>query len=604
MLFPNDLTEQISACIVKLGDFQPEEGKYFERASYMEQVSFVNGMLDEVSKIINFFNIGYKKEGIVEFKGIEKNLEEFKKDEGKFIDSVYQKIQIYNKYLDDRARLYDEIEETRSEEKLIELDKVLREISELHKELNAERKVIEKRIMEDYNKLLTLKEILKTLTSVRFSKYYAYLEGYIREKKKDEFIKTISKYALVVFERPKRFGSKEIPPTYSSVPHFMRPFESIVGIYGTPSYWEVDPTFLFAITFPLFFALMFPDAGDGLVLLLFSILFYKYAKNKNNQQLKDISIVLAYSSALSMIIGMLLREFFGPLFVEGTKELVPQSNESTIGPLYYYWPVPPDVSKIFSSIIPFGQYSQPLYGIQNAIIIAILIGIILTLIANSLGIYNSHLKSAKEDILYNKIPNFIVYLSPTIIFIYGFYNPYKYFINTYNLLGALLYTVMHLYSPIFYGYYLVSFISIIIFFIGEIYGWISHIYINIREGLKNALLKGFIEGFFSPLLLVISNVISFIRLLVLGLSHYYILYAFSFIAVMLAGTLDTWRILSNPVSIIILILGNILVIGLEGFVAVIQAIRLNLYELGGKFCECEGRPFENVKEYAIIKNKC
>ncbi|MCY0883770.1 MAG: hypothetical protein OWQ50_08390 [Acidianus infernus] len=163
----------------------------------------------------------------------------------------------------------------------------------------------------------------------------------------------------------------------------MRPFESLVGIYGTPSYWEVDPTFLFAITFPLFFALMFPDAGDGLVLLLFSILFYRYAKNRNNQQLKDISIVLAYSSALSMMIGMLLRELFGQLFVEGTKELVPQSNESTIGPLYYYWLVPPDVSKIFSSIIPFGQYSQPLYGI-----IAILIGIILMLIANSLGIYN------------------------------------------------------------------------------------------------------------------------------------------------------------------------------------------------------------------------
>jgi hypothetical protein len=45
----------------------------------MEQVSFVNGMLDKVSKIINFFNIGYKKDGIVEFKGIEKNLEELKK---------------------------------------------------------------------------------------------------------------------------------------------------------------------------------------------------------------------------------------------------------------------------------------------------------------------------------------------------------------------------------------------------------------------------------------------------------------------------------------------------------------------------------------------
>jgi hypothetical protein len=59
--FPNDFAERISACIVKLGDFQSEEGKYFERASYMEQVSFVNGMLDKVSEIINFFNIGYKK---------------------------------------------------------------------------------------------------------------------------------------------------------------------------------------------------------------------------------------------------------------------------------------------------------------------------------------------------------------------------------------------------------------------------------------------------------------------------------------------------------------------------------------------------------------
>jgi hypothetical protein len=47
----------------------------------MEQVSFVNGMLDKVSKIVNFFNIGYKKEGIVEFKGIEKIHEESKKEE-------------------------------------------------------------------------------------------------------------------------------------------------------------------------------------------------------------------------------------------------------------------------------------------------------------------------------------------------------------------------------------------------------------------------------------------------------------------------------------------------------------------------------------------
>ncbi|BDC18643.1 hypothetical protein [Acidianus sp. HS-5] len=54
MLFPRELANSISACPVKLGDFQPEEGKYFERNSYLEEVSFINGLLDEVLAIINF----------------------------------------------------------------------------------------------------------------------------------------------------------------------------------------------------------------------------------------------------------------------------------------------------------------------------------------------------------------------------------------------------------------------------------------------------------------------------------------------------------------------------------------------------------------------
>ncbi|WP_236750665.1 hypothetical protein [Acidianus sp. HS-5] len=85
----------------------------------------------------------------MEFSNIEKSLSEFRGEEDKYIDSIYQDISLYNRNLDERAKLYEEIEETRAEEKLIELDKVLYELDILHMILNAEKKVIAKRAIED-----------------------------------------------------------------------------------------------------------------------------------------------------------------------------------------------------------------------------------------------------------------------------------------------------------------------------------------------------------------------------------------------------------------------------------------------------------------------
>ena len=45
-------------------------------------------------------------------------------------------------------------------------------------------------------------------------------------------------------------------------------------------------------------------------------------------------------------------------------------------------------------------------------------------------------------------------------------------------------------------------------------------------------------------------------------------------------------------SALILILGNALVIGLEGMVVTIQTVRLEYYEFFSKFLEAEGKPFE------------
>jgi V/A-type H+-transporting ATPase subunit I len=49
-------------------------------------------------------------------------------------------------------------------------------------------------------------------------------------------------------------------------PPLIRPFEQIITIYGQPSYDEIDPTPLLAVTFLLMFGMMFGDVGHGALL--------------------------------------------------------------------------------------------------------------------------------------------------------------------------------------------------------------------------------------------------------------------------------------------------------------------------------------------------
>ena len=47
--------------------------------------------------------------------------------------------------------------------------------------------------------------------------------------------------------------------------------ESLVRMYGLPSYNEIDPTAFVAITYFLMFGLMFGDVGQGLVLFYWDL---------------------------------------------------------------------------------------------------------------------------------------------------------------------------------------------------------------------------------------------------------------------------------------------------------------------------------------------
>jgi V/A-type H+/Na+-transporting ATPase subunit I len=74
----------------------------------------------------------------------------------------------------------------------------------------------------------------------------------------------------------------------------------------------------------------------------------------------------------------------------------------------------------------------------------------------------------------------------------------------------------------------------------------------------------------------------------LGIAHVTLMIAFFQIAQMAAPNGH------NVVSVIILILGNILVIGLEGLSAGIQSLRLNYYEFFSKYFSASGARYKPI----------
>ena len=82
----------------------------------------------------------------------------------------------------------------------------------------------------------------------------------------------------------------------------------------------------------------------------------------------------------------------------------------------------------------------------------------------------------------------------------------------------------------------------------------------------------------------LSNTLSFMRVAGLGIAHVCLMISFFTLAGMTSGLF----------SVVVLILGNILVIGLEGLCAGIQALRLSYYEFFTKFFHGTGELYTPI----------
>jgi len=84
---------------------------------------------------------------------------------------------------------------------------------------------------------------------------------------------------------------------------WLRPFATLVRNYGVPRYGEIDPTILFAGSFVLMFGMMFGDIGQGAVIALAGLAFWR--------KLRGFGPFVMSIGVSSMVFGWVYGSIFG-----------------------------------------------------------------------------------------------------------------------------------------------------------------------------------------------------------------------------------------------------------------------------------------------------
>ena len=326
----------------------------------------------------------------------------------------------------------------------------------------------------------------------------------------------------------------------------LAPFKMLVENFGVPEYGTIDPTIFVAVAYLAMFGLMFGDVGQGFVIMMVGLLG-GLLTSKSSAGLKRLLQLFVFCGISSIIAGVLFGSYFGysffpPLWFD-YHGIIAGHSETGGGRIT-------DVYDILRITIYFG-------------IIVISTGLVLNWIN-----------------LFRKRNFFKLFLDKSGIIGGWFYGC--------GLWAAFQFVAADYKSLPDAGLMAVLFgIPVLILLLKAPLQYILHE--RGRQEFNGFKIVDFIMEWLVELLEIFSgylaNTLSFMRVAGLGIAHVSLMVAFDSIAAMSGN---------GFAAALILILGNLLVIALEGLSAGIQALRLNYYEFFSRYFTGKGIAYNPV----------
>jgi len=94
-------------------------------------------------------------------------------------------------------------------------------------------------------------------------------------------------------------------------PNFIEPYEMLTHMFAPPRYDEIDPTFILAPAFVIFFGIMLGDAIYGILIILTSVILLR-GIGKIEKGIRNFSYVLLGTGLSTFIFGILQGGYLGP----------------------------------------------------------------------------------------------------------------------------------------------------------------------------------------------------------------------------------------------------------------------------------------------------
>lgn len=410
-------------------------------------------------------------------------------------------------------------------------------ITELDEKAKAYLKANSDEILKIYSKLCEENAIY----SIK-SYAYAYhdnfiLAGWVPAENEKAVVKALESIeSIEVGTSDAKDEIKHRPPVKFKNNFFAKPFEFYTQMYGTPNYGEIDPSAFIAFTYSLLFGIMFGDVGHGIVLFIAALIMYKVKG-------MELGRLLIPCSISSTIFGFIFGSVFG--------------FEHVLDPMY---------QKLF------GLHEKPIEVMEShwtmtIIYSAVGIGMVLVIVAMCLNIYSCFKRKDVGGAIFgvNGICGLTFYTSLVVGLVCSM------------VLGIKIMNVAYIIFLIV--------IPLLLVFMREP---LSHLVEGKKDWLPEKMGEFIVDNFFELFevcLSYVTNTMSFLRVGAFVLVH--------------AGMMQVVFVLANMFGdtgyVITVIVGNLIVAGLEALLVGIQVLRLEYYEMFSRFYIGDGRPYTPVK---------